>query len=615
MTPQTGPKTSPLFSEARLLTLLALSYQLLALMRFANSPDFLPTHSDMGFYSDWGLRIAHGQLSDGQAFYGLPGYAYLLGAFYWLFGFDPFVVGLVQTLLFALVAGLLYSMARLAFADAEGNPGPRVVGWLAGLGWIFFVPAQTFSLTLMPTVWALLAYWLIVWWLLRTRARPPLAAWLILGAFMGMVSMMVATVLLLTPLVLASIYKHSSTPPSWPQRLRTSLPACALLLVGIALGAAPASLHNRLLAHEAVNLSAHSGINFWIGNHPGANGYPKMPPGLRAAQNELLKDSIKLAEAAAGKPLPRSEVSRYWTQKATAYIRAHPLEWLALIGRKFLNFWNVYQYDDVTCIKLFQDAGITWPLGLRFGWIAALAIPGMFIACRRMASSRWIAAAVLLHMLALMPVFITERYRLAAVPGLLLFAAWTLYSLHGWILQRQWLAVVSLAGSCVASAWLVSIPRTDTSLWSLDFYEAGIRALDHNSMDRAEANLAQALSYSPHSADINFAVGNLFYKRGENRLALPFYKRALDLNPRHDGALNNLGILALQDKQLDLAETFFNACLAVERDNPKTYYLLACTRLEKGDIPGATAALGAALRLKPGQAEFLQLKAKLGTPR
>src|SRR4030095_17100581 len=64
-----------------------------------------------------------------------------------------------------------------------------------------------------------------------------------------------------------------------------------------------------------------------------------------------------------------------------------------------------------------------------FGLIAALGLPGLIIACWKFPASRWIAAAVLLHMGSLLTVFVTELYRLAAVPGLLLFAAFGLWEL------------------------------------------------------------------------------------------------------------------------------------------------------------------------------------------
>src|SRR5205814_8597886 len=121
-----------------------------------------------------------------------------------------------------------------------------------------------------------------------------------------------------------------------------------LLLAGLAVGMSPCWIHNYFIAKDPVLLSAHSGINFWIGNNPEATGYPRFPPGLRSGQAAMLQDSIDRAEAAAGHPLKRAAVSKYWSQQASNYIAAHFGDWLKLVARKLRNFWSAFQYDDLS---------------------------------------------------------------------------------------------------------------------------------------------------------------------------------------------------------------------------------------------------------------------------
>ncbi|PYS68032.1 MAG: hypothetical protein DMF73_17755, partial [Acidobacteria bacterium] len=73
--------------------------RLWALVRLTHSPLLLPTRGDMHFYDDWAKDILHGQFTQPLAFYGLPGYAYLLAFLYKLFGENPFVPGLLQAAL------------------------------------------------------------------------------------------------------------------------------------------------------------------------------------------------------------------------------------------------------------------------------------------------------------------------------------------------------------------------------------------------------------------------------------------------------------------------------------------------------------------------------------
>ncbi len=91
---------------------------------------------------------------------------------------------------------------------------------------------------------------------------------------------------------------------------------------GVFVGASPCALHNYLAAGEPVFLSAHSGINFYIGNNALANGYPLIPPPLHADQAGMLNDSILWAEQAEGRPLTRVEVSAYWSARAQRVHRA-----------------------------------------------------------------------------------------------------------------------------------------------------------------------------------------------------------------------------------------------------------------------------------------------------
>ena len=542
---------------------LTLAVRLLVLSRFGDSAYFLPTSEDMKFYADWAQRIAAGQWTDHRAFYGLPGYPFLLGGIFALIGFDPFAVGLLQAVSEAAIAALLFQIAVWAF------PGPRarVIGGLAVLGWTFFQPAQAFSVILMPTTWAVLAFWGVFCWSARTASRSPWRPWLGMGLLTGLVATLVATVLFVLPIPFAAAVRNLRKPGA-------ILAAAACLLGGVFLGTAPCWLHNYFVAGEPVLLSAHSGLNFWVGNNPVANGYPKLPPGLRASQAGMLKDSIRIAEAAAGHPLRRAEVSRYWSAKAAAYIHEHPREWLALMATKIKNLWNAAQYDDLSIITPLRDEGVLTP-GLRFGWVAGLAIPGLLLAWRRHPRSRWIAAAVCLHMAALLPVFVTERYRLAAVPGLLLLAACGLSELQEALASRRWKRAGAWLGAGAAALLFVTLPQHESSLLWLDTYNSGLKALETGDMPRARAKLEYSLAYAPANAEVNASLGNYWLHANDFPRAKGFYQRALQLDPKTLGALNNLALLEMTEGHFAHAKELLAAALEIEPDDAHVLELLA----------------------------------------
>jgi len=584
--------------------------RLWALLRFTHSPLLLPSRGDMHFYNDWAKEILHGQFTQHLAFYGLPSYAYLLAFLYRLFGENPFVPGLLQAGIDAGVAVLIYQICLRIFNSVNSksftrNVSPGLIGLFAALGWAFFVPAQAYSVVLMPTTWFVFVFWFVVWRVARRNTAPCTLECFLLGLLIGLTATGVATILAVVPLICGALFLERIS-RRW-QTLGTRL---GLLLIGLALGMSPCWIHNYLIAKDPVLLSAHSGINFWIGNNPDATGYPRFPPGLRAGQAAMLQDSITQAEAAAGRSLKHAEVSAYWSSKAKTFIRDHFGDWLKLLARKLRNFWSAFQYDDLSIITSLREQSVILP-GLHFGIVAALALPGILLGCWLAPRSRWILVAILLSMFALLAVFITERYRLAAVPGLLIFAAFGLSIFWKSLVARDVHTIAVYGALLVASTIFVAWPQRNPSLWALDAYNSGWQALESNNLDLAEKKLAVAYAYVPDNSETLFALGNLRFARNDSTAAQSFYQAVLNLDPQHKGAFNNLGVIALDASQFDDAEKWFRRAEDVDPRNAKTHFLLAKTLLGKNDRTTARTEIDAAIALKPDQPEFKTLRQEI----
>ena len=579
--------------------------RLLVLARLTASPFLLPTRGDMHFYDDWAQRIVSGQLTDHLAFYGLPGYAYLLAGLYRLCGYAPFVPLFLQALLDAGTAVLIY---KTSVAVLPKNRPAQIAGLMAAAGWALFVPAQTYAAVLMPTVWGIFSFWFITWRILRTNGAPSRLEAFLLGLLVGLTATAIATILFLIPLLVGAItFKLFMAKNS---QIRIRIFACLLLLAGVAAGTAPCWLHNYLIARDGVVLSAHSGINFWIGNNPSANGYPQFPPGLRAGQAAMLQDSIAAAETAAGHALKRGEVSRYWSAKARDYIKHQPIAWLRLLAVKVHNFWSAFQYDDLSIITNLREQNVTLP-GIYFGLVAAFALPAMILGWKTAPLTRWITAAILLQMLAVLPVFTTERYRMVVVPGLIIFAAFGLVALFNDLALGRYRIAVSYVAILLVSTLFISWPQRNPSLWALDAYNSGWQALESGNLVLAERKLEIARSYVPDNAETNFALGNLKLAQNDPATAAVFYFTTLSLDPRHRGAINNLGVLALENGRPDIAEQRFREALAIDGRNPKTHFLLAKTLLVEGDRETARVEIDRAISLAPNRSEFHSLRQQI----
>ena len=606
-------------SAAGAVFLMALLVRMWVLFAAAGTPEFLPDQGDMKFYSDWARRIAAGTWTDHQAFYGLPGYAYWLALVYGVFGFQPYLAAVFQAGAEACTCVLIFKLASLAFSSddepiASDACRTKTIGWMAAVGWMLFVPAQVYSAILMPTAYLITAFWFVVWWVLRRReTRPGAREFLTLGLIMGVIAMMIANILFLLPLVIAAIFlQRDWSSKEKPFALRARIAAALLLLTGAAAGASPCALHNYFLAGEWVPFSAHVGINTFIGNNAQANGYPQVPAPLHTDQQGMLKDSIMWAERAAGHPLKRAEVSAFWTSLAHQYVHDHPADWLRLEVTKLGNFWNGFVYDDLGILSPMREDGVPLP-GPGFGLVTILGLPGLILAARLRPRARWIVAAVLLHMTSLLTVFITERYRMAVVPGLLLCGSFGLVELWREMNARRLVPVAAYTLLLAAAVVIVYRP-VDRRVLYIDDYNSSISDLEQNHLDRAQVKLERVIAANPNDTETNFALGNLWLAKGDRSRAKWFYRRTLELDPQHDRALNNLGVMAIEEKRWPLAELFLSGSLRIDPDDAKTNFLLAQVRLERNDVDGAQAAVADAMRLQPGDETFREAQSPGRSP-
>jgi tetratricopeptide (TPR) repeat protein len=223
------------------------------------------------------------------------------------------------------------------------------------------------------------------------------------------------------------------------------------------------------------------------------------------------------------------------------------------------------------------------------------------------ASTRWTGAAVLLQLAAVLPVFITERYRLAAVPGLALLAAAGIHNCWECLVQPRIGRVITYFAILAAVAVFVTWPQRDPALWALKFYHAGLQALEQKQWQPAQEKLERADAYAPGSTEVNLALGNLWLEQDNFARAESYYLAVLKIDSKHKSALSNLGVVEISQKNWERASNYLKAAIDVDPNDAKSHYLYARARFESGDIETALLEVQTALRFRPGQPEFEEL--------
>src|SRR5262249_37432770 len=226
---------------------------------------------------------------------------------------------------------LIYGTARRLWDERIA----LACGLLAALyGPFVFYESQLMVATLSTFLHAWLLYAVVGLLVLPDRRRRH---WLVTRLVWGPCAVTRASALIL-PVGVAVLFAPFR--PRWQ--------SAAMLLAGLCLAIAPVALRNRLVAHESVLITDSGGLNFYLGNGPGAIGTFRIPPELPGATSaqEQFKAFRAAAEQATGRSLSSREVDAFWTARTWAAIAAAPARWLRLLVEKIWLFWNARELPN-----------------------------------------------------------------------------------------------------------------------------------------------------------------------------------------------------------------------------------------------------------------------------
>ncbi|MEZ5313264.1 MAG: tetratricopeptide repeat protein [Thermoanaerobaculia bacterium] len=384
--------------------------------------------------------------------------------------------------------------------------------------------------------------------------------WWCAGLVAGLLALLRENMLLVVPFLLPLVWRHDLS-------RRTVASRALRLLVGFALPLFPVLLHNGILAKRSgafLPTTSQGGVNFWIGNNPQADGtYRPLVPGKQIPAYEQAEAGVSPSRPRKG--LTPAEVSGYWLRRALAWAKAEPLAFARLQLRKVGLYWSRYEWPDA--VDYYWMKSISPPLrlpGLEFFPAALLALAGLFFVRRELALWSPVLLFELGWMVTTVAFFLFSRYRLPAVPGLLLLAAVAIErTARLWRSERRGATLVATAAITV--------------VWSIP-------------------HLAP---FPPRRDLVEFNLGRLAEERGDRAAATAHYERALAADPRNLLALLNLGTLAARSGDLATALPRFETAVAVAPDSDDAWANLGATCLAGGDLDGARRALNRALELNP----------------
>ena len=585
--------------RALLIAILALAF-LLRLAHFhavRDEPFFAWLAMDSQEYDRWAQEIAAGDWLGSRVFFQAPLYPYLLAVLYAVLGHRIVFGYLAQILLAAAGCWALYRAGR----EMENERTGLAAALLAAVyGPFVFYDVQILKESLAVTVTGFL-----LWALAAARSRPGGGRWLGAGLLLGVLALLRENALLLVPFLLPLAWRREDR---WAGLARRG----GALVGGLALALLPVAIRNGFLGGE-LQPATSGGVNFYIGNNARADGtYQPIVPGKQIPELER-QEPARVAEQALGRPLSAGEVSRYWLWKALDWARDHPGDFLRLQVRKLRMFWSWYEWPDAVDyyhVKTLSPV-LRLPL-LEFGGAVILALAGLARARNRLGP---LAPALLFAfgwMVSTVVFFLFSRFRLPAVPALLVMGGAALAEIpDAWRARRR--EALAIGGIC-AVAFLLPRAAGFEPRMDLVHYNLGRLYEEHGAAEQARGEYEAALAIQPRYFLACLNLGNLAARRRDWSAALGFYERAAALEPRSDDAQSNLGGVYLALRDFAPAEEHLDRALALNPRNLSALQNRTLLLARRGDLAGARELNRRVLELDPGNPAALRLKARLAGP-
>ena len=598
----------------------ALALRLSYLQERQQAPDFDSPIADAAFHDYWARGMATGNWTPpaGEAdprleevpYLRPPGYPVLLSLVYRLAGPGPFAPLVLQTVLGIANCLLAYLLGRRLFGPSVG----LLAAALSGTAWasIYFegelqapVLIQTVSLSLMLVLHR--------WWV-----RPALPLAMAAGVLAGLLALVRANALLFIPVAAGWML--------WAARRREEIPrpapSAVAFLVAALVAILPATVRNLVVAGEPVLISANGAVNLYIGNNETSDGVTADIPDLQELTGLSGWSWFSYDRIVQGlsrnqdRDLSYTDVSRFFTGRATEWITSNPGDFLRLTMRRAFLFWGPDEISNNKAIRFEKAASRTlsrlpeFPLLLTFGLVGAVWV--LRDARDRRAPDLPPFAgpgAVLLGLFALtwfasfLPFLAAARFRVPLLPILALFGAYAIVRLAGSLREGRWAraGAMTAIGAGIFLVARISTVETDAdqAWWHTD------RAVALERNGRTEAALAEygrALEVSPGFVDAKIRRAQLLYRTGEVDRAVAEYHEALVERPQRFDIRLQLGELLMEESRWQEAATELALAVQVNPQVANAHFHLGRALTELGRYEEALEAYYTALSRNPGEA-------------
>lgn len=516
----------------------------------------------------------------------------LMKASLWFIQFQAILLRLGVSLdglhMIQYLSGILLVWTLLTLGKRVFGTAPALI---SGAVMAFYGPLLFQESQLVAAAWAALFLTFAVLFPLAFAQSPSIPVYLLSGLLMGLGVQSQANMIIAAGAFFIGLWF------SLEQDKRATL---LVFPLGVLLALLPLTVHN-LRSGELLPLSALGGINFFIGNGPGADGGFTLPEGYSLVNHaaELGPSSLTYPADVLGHPVNYTEASRFWTILTLEHMGADPLRTLSLLGKKTALLIQGWEFQNNFSYYFFRTRLVRLPLLLDFGILVALALPWFFQRGRPFYRRPllWVLGG---YGLSVVLFFVVDRYRLPLVPLVALLAGAGVMELRSRWFSGGVRRVRGLLLLVVLALFLTHIPGwvSPEGEVAQSWNYLGSEYFREGRVEEAVQAYRKTIDADSRNVQALFSLASIHANRKEWGRAEELYARVLEIDGTSQDALVQLGRVLKDGGGLDSALAVFNRGMSVYPDNVGFYEGAACVLLEIGqaeksaDILRRASAMG-----------------------
>jgi tetratricopeptide (TPR) repeat protein len=274
-------------------------------------------------------------------------------------------------------------------------------------------------------------------------------------------------------------------------------------------------------------------------------------------------------------------------------------------------FWSWYEWPDtVDYYYVRQKSWVFRYLAIGFGTLSILAAVGLVLLGKRVGGFSPVLIFLAAWLVSTIAFFLFSRYRLPAVPCLLLLASQPFIRFFD-ALKRRKKPVAALLAAGIAVAFAAPMAASFKPRMDLVHYNLGVIYDQKGDIQEAARHYREALNDNPKDFLSCLNLGIIEANQGRWQQALQWYEKAAALEPRLEGAQINMANVYITLGKIPEAEAALERALAINPKSVEALHSQSILSAKKGDLIEALSLNRKVLELAPGWEPALRIKARL----